>query len=99
MLPWGAQIVPDASPVQQVTVPGGMTYDVRMLFLSEKLGGQPIPDTSPVQQITVPGGRTYDVRMLFLLTCWGANPFLTRHLCSKSLFQEVGLMMFACYFD
>ena len=25
--------------------------------------------------------------MLFLLTCWGANPFLTRHLCSKSLFQ------------
>ena len=73
MLPWGAQIVPDASPVQQITVPGGRTYGVRMLFLSEKLGGQPIPDTSPVQQITVPGGRTYDVRMLFLLTCRGAQ--------------------------
>ena len=33
------------------------------------------------------------------MKCWGANPFLTHHLCRKSLSQEVGLMLFACYFS
>ena len=45
---WGAQIIPDTSPVHKLTVPPLLWHFQNVL----PWDAQPIPDTSPVQQMT-----------------------------------------------
>ena len=53
MLPWGAPIIPDASPVQQITVPRDRNYGVRMLFLSDMLCSLGVPKSSLTRHLCI----------------------------------------------
>ena len=94
----GAQIIPDTSPVQQITVPGDRNYGVRMLFLSDLLCPLGVPKSSLTRHLCINSLWVVPYILAHVDLFWRPSPSLTRAGCSKSRFREVLGILLVCSF-
>ena len=94
----GGQPIPDASPVQQITVPGDRNYDVRMLFLSDVLCTLRMPKSSLTRHLCINSLWVVPYILAHVDLFWRPEPSLTRAGCSKSRFREVLGILLLCSF-